>query len=125
MESDPNVELLHVISGNNGKICIPVPLADTLKCGYCDVIGTGGKSRARGKLEMVTDHIKYRHPETKDDQWRFRCRKCDQEFLTIKAGNAHLSNSCNTSTVDSFIANWYVIVLYNAGKPSRCPHKND
>ena len=122
MEGEPNVKPLHVI---RAKIYIPVPLADTLKCGYCDEIGTGGKSRARGKLKMVTGHITKYHPETKDDQLRFRCTRCDAEFDTFKAGSAHLNNSCNVSTLDSFIADEHVILWYREDKPSRCPHKND
>ena len=122
-----------MIKANDGKICVPIPLAKTLKCGYCNR-GRGGKWSTANRLQKAKEHIALKHPEDAAASWSFQCTRCSAALDTLDAGDIHSASQCSFDTsapsppivtplADSFIVGDSIILIY-PGQPSRCPMSN-
>ena len=126
----------HIVIAAYDEIIIPIPLAQTLKCGYCNH-GRSGRYATADKLSKIRTHIASKHPEVTVDPWRFQCAKCRQIFETQEGASVHQKDQCPLKNADpvtyfsnlsadapianSYFANGRLTMWYKVGKPSLCP----
>ena len=132
-DNEGSEDSVHVIKAINGKICVPIPLANTLKCGYCNR-GRGGKWSAANRLKKAKEHIVLKHADDAAASWSFQCNRCSAALDTWDAEDIHSTLQCSidssaptlpilTALNDSYIVDGCIILLY-PGQPSRCPMSN-
>jgi len=114
------------------KICLPYPIPQTLKCGYCNR-GRGGKWTAFNRVDKAKEHLVSKHPsEAEDNLWTFRCSRCNIEHDSLDNAALHQANCSITETsqaappdplVECFLSGDQLVLLF-PGRPSRCPIPN-
>ena len=92
-DNEGSEDSVHVIKAINGKICVPIPLANTLKCGYCNR-GRGGKWSAANRLKKAKEHIALKHADDAAASWSFQCNRCSAALDTWDAEDIHSTLQC-------------------------------